>query len=41
MAFLLEIGETLIKMMIIGLAAYGGIMLGRYLRRKKEEKDEK
>ena len=41
MTFLLEIGETLLKMVIVGLAAYGGITLGRYLRRKKEEKDEK
>ena len=31
--------ETLIKMVIIGVAAFGGIMLGRYLRKKKDEKD--
>ena len=37
--FLATLVETLIKMVIIGAFAYGGIMLGRYLRKKKDEKD--
>ncbi len=39
--FLTALMEALIKMIIIGAVAYGGIMLGRYLRMKKDEKDEK
>lgn len=39
--FLTALMEALIKMIIIGAVAYGGIMLGRYLRKKKDEKDEK
>ena len=39
--FLTTLIETLVKMIIIGAFAYGGIMLGRYLRKKKDEKDEK
>lgn len=39
--FLTALIETLIKMIIIGAVAYGGIVLGRYLRKKKDEKDEK
>ena len=38
--FLTALIEALIKMIIIGAVAYGGIMLGRYLRKKKDEKDE-
>ncbi len=38
--FLTTLIETLIKMIIIGAFAYGGIMLGRYLRKKKDEKGE-
>lgn len=41
MLFLATLIETLIKMVIIGAVAYGGIQLGRYLRKKKDEKDEK
>ena len=37
--FLATLLETIIKMVIIGAFAYGGIMLGRYLRKKKDEKD--
>lgn len=40
MTFLTTLIETLIKMLIIGAAAFGGIMLGKYLRKKKDEKDE-
>lgn len=39
--FLTALIEALIKMIIIGAVAYGGTMLGRYLRKKKDEKDEK
>ena len=39
--FLATLVETLIKMIIIGAFAYGGVMLGKYLRKKKDEKDEK
>ena len=41
MKFLSVLIETLIKMIIIGAFAFGGILLGRYLRKKKDEKDEK
>lgn len=41
MTFLAALIESIIKMVIIGVAAFGGIQLGRYLRKKKEEKDEK
>lgn len=41
MAFLGAIIETIIKMVIIGAFAFGGIMLGRYLRKKKDEKGER
>ena len=37
--FLATLIETLIKMVNIGAASVGGIMLGRYLRKKKDEKD--
>ena len=37
--FLTALIEAIIKMVIIGAVAYGGIMLGRYLRKKKDEKD--
>ena len=39
--FLTALIEAIIKMVIIGAVAYGGIMLGRYLRKKKDEKGEK
>lgn len=38
--FLAALIEAIIKMVIIGAVAYCGIMLGRYLRKKKDEKDE-
>ena len=38
--FIATLIETLIKMVIIGAFAFAGIMLGRYLRKKKDEKDE-
>ena len=41
MAFLGAIIETIIKMIIIGAFAFGGVMLGKYLRKKKDEKDER
>ena len=39
--FLPVLFETIVKMLIVGAAAFGGICLGRYLRKKKDEKDEK
>ena len=41
MAFLTTLLEALFKLVVIGAFAYGGIMFGRYLRKKKDEKDEK
>lgn len=39
--FLTTLIQTLFKLVVIGVAAFGGILLGKYLRKKKEEKDEK
>lgn len=39
--FLTALIEAIIKIVIIGAFAFGGIMLGKYLRKKKDEKDEK
>ena len=41
MTFLSVLFETILKMVIIGAVAFGGICLGRYLRKKKDEKDER
>ena len=41
MTFLATLFETIFKMIIIVLVSFGGIQLGRYLRKKKDEKDEK
>ena len=41
MTFLAAVFETLFKMIFIGAVAFGGICLGKYLRKKKDEKDEK
>lgn len=40
MTFLATLIQTIIKMLIIGAVAFGGILLGKYLRKKKDEKDE-
>ncbi len=40
MTFLATLIQTIIRMVIIAAVAFGGIMLGKYLRRKKDEKDE-
>ena len=40
MTFLVDLIETIFKMIVIGAVAFGGICLGRYLRKKKDEKDE-
>ena len=40
MAFIGSIISTIIKMIIVGAVAFGGIVLGKTLRRKKEEKEE-
>ena len=41
MAFLAALIEALFKMIVIGAFAFGGVMLGKYLRKKKDEKDGK
>ena len=41
MTFLNSLLETLFKLAVIVLVSYGGICLGRYLRKKKDEKDER
>ena len=41
MTFLVTLIQTLFKMIIIAAVAFGGILLGKYLRKKKDEKDEK
>ncbi len=38
MAFLGVLIETIIKMLIVGAVAFGGICLGRHLRKKHDEK---
>ena len=39
MAFIGAIIETVIKMVIVGAVAFGGIVLGKTLRNKKQQKD--
>lgn len=41
MTFLIALIQTIMKMLIIAAVAFGGILLGKYLRKKKDEKDEK
>lgn len=38
MAFLATLIETVIKMIIVAAVAFGGIQLGRHLRKKHDEK---
>lgn len=38
MAFLATLIETVIKMIIVAVVAFGGIQLGRHLRKKHDEK---
>ncbi len=38
MAFLGTLIETLIKMVIVGAGAFGGIILGKTLRKRKNQK---
>lgn len=38
MAFLGSLIQTLIKMVIVGAGAFGGIQFGRYMRKRKNEK---
>lgn len=40
MTFIATLIQTLFKMIVIGAVAFGGIVLGKYLRKKKDEKDE-
>ena len=39
MAFLGVLVKTIIKMVIVGAFAFGGIISGKKLRQKKEQKD--
>ena len=39
MAFWATLIQTIIKMVIVGAAAFGGIMLGKPLRKRKNEKN--
>lgn len=39
MEFWATLIQTLIKMVIVGAFAFGGIRAGRYLRKRKEEKE--
>lgn len=39
MAFWATVIQTMIKMIIVGAAAFGGIMLGKNLRKRKNEKE--
>ena len=41
MEFLVTLFETVIKMVIVAAVGFVGILLGRYLRKKKDEKGEK
>ena len=41
MAFLGTLIETLIKMVIVGAVAFGGVMLGKKLRDNKDQKNAK
>ena len=41
MEFLVTLFETVIKMVIVATVGFVGILLGRYLRKKKDEKGEK
>lgn len=40
MAFIAVLVKTLIKMIIIAAVSFGGILLGKNLRKKKDEKDD-
>ena len=41
MAFLGALIETIIKMVIVGAVAFGGVMLGKKLRDNKDKKNAK
>lgn len=38
MGFFAAFVQTIIKMVIVGAFAFGGIKLGRYLRKRKDDK---
>ncbi len=40
MGFLATLIQTLLKMVIVGAVAFGGILLGKRLRDKKDKKQE-
>ena len=39
MTFLVALIQTIFKMVIIGAVAYGGLILGKYFRKKHDEKN--
>lgn len=39
MVFIGTLIETIIKMVVVGAVAFGGILLGKKLREKKDEKN--
>ena len=39
MGFLAALIQTVIKMIIVGAFAFAGIKLGRYLRKRKDDKE--
>lgn len=39
MGFFVAFVQTIIKMVIVGAFTFGGIKLGRYLRKRKEDKE--
>ena len=39
MVFIGAVIQTVLKMVFVGAVAFGGIHLGRYLRKRKNEKD--
>ncbi len=39
MGFLVAFIQTIIKMLVVGAFAFGGIQFGRYLRKRKDEKE--
>lgn len=39
MAFIGALIQTILKMVIVGAVAFGGIILGKTLRKKKDEKN--
>ena len=41
MAFVSALIQTLFKLVVVGAVAFGGILLGRYIRKKVDDKKSK